>query len=347
MQLLKVIRDHPKSFLFTALLGSLTLSTIYFNYSQNNITANSSTDNSVIEHDMGDLSLNTEVVLDPDEINFVDSVNDFSIDNQSDLIIDQNETIVSELGSVNSADETLNLISRGDGTFSLEGRKSRVVTAASVIVTDDQRAEITITLDGDHSMRFGGHVMKRGDDFIEIELTNSGMADAEGILLVEKRGHEIELLEGKGLLDFQPFSLSFTHQNSISGEVELDDDFFTSDGGDANLEDSNYDFFLQQRGRGLFNVEGRKKEKVDSVMVQVNDEQSAIVSLRLKGGRMMTFRGNVKYRDAYSVAIEVDSLGMADAQGFINLDYGANNSINHLMGDGKLGDQHFLINFSR
>lgn len=346
MQLLKIIKDHPKSFLFTALLGSLTLSTIYFNYSQNNITANSSTDTSVMEHDMGDLSLNTEVVLDPDEINFA-SVNDFSIDNQSDLTIDKSETIVSELDSFDAEDDTLNLISRGDGTFSLQGRESRLVTAASVIVTDDQRAEITITLDGDHSMRFGGHVMEKSEDFVEIELTNSGMADAQGILLVQKRGQEIKRLDAKGQLDSQLFSLNFVSTGSISDGVELDDDIFTSHGHQTSPEDSSPYFFLQQQGRGLFSVEGRENDKVISVMAQISDQQDAIVSLRLEDRRMMTFRGNVQYSDAYSIAVVVDSLGMADAQGFINLEYGANNSINHLMGDGKIGDQRFLINFSR
>jgi len=343
MKLLKFITDHPKSFLFTALFGSLTLSTIYFNYSQNNVTANSSTDTSVIEDEMVDLSLNPEEVLNANEIDFENSLNDFTIADQED----QNGTVVGELDSVDGEDDTLNLISRGDGKFSMEGRKSRKITSASVIVTDDQRAEITINFKSDHSLRFGGNAIEKGANSIEIELTHSGMADAEGILLVEKRGHEIEVLEGKGLLDFQPFSLSFASKGDFSGEGEFDDDYFISDGSsDTSLEDPYYDFFSQQ-GKGLFTVEGQEKKRVSSMIVQLRDDQSAIVSLRLEDERMMTFRGNVQYRDAYSIAVEVDSLGIADAKGVIDLDYGANNSINHLMGYGKLGDEYFLINFSR
>ena len=63
--------------------------------------------------------------------------------------------------------------------------------------------------------------------------------------------------------------------------------------------------------------------------------------------QFFNFRGEVSHQDAYTINIQLTSSGMADAEGLLKLEYGANNSINNLMANGKLDGQPFLINFSK
>lgn len=224
----------------------------------------------------------------------------------------------------------INLISRGDGLFSLEGRQQTPIKSASLNIRNARDGEVSLILNNNNVTPFSGRVVRRNSNMFTLEIKNSGMANANGSLLVEHNDNEIIRIEGKGLLDSQRFSVTFTSGNSSSGN------------NNTNTTSMN----LQQRGQGIFNIQGRNNQTINSVSVRVNNQGNATVSLSLSGGNSISFDGQQSHRDSTNIKINVTNSGNASASGFINIRYGANNSIIDMVGDGNIDGQSFLISFS-
>lgn len=103
---------------------------------------------------------------------------------------------------------------------------------------------------------------------------------------------------------------------------------------------------LTQNGQGSFNLQGRPNRNIKIASVTVKSDGKAEIAVRLTDGSMIRFGGKQIKKDAYSLIIKLTNSGMADATGVINVEYGANNSINNLFGDGTLDGQQFVINFN-
>ena len=102
---------------------------------------------------------------------------------------------------------------------------------------------------------------------------------------------------------------------------------------------------LSQRGRGTFEISGRSPWEIAQVSVTVDDGDQAELAFRLDDNRLIRLSGDVDRRDAYSLTIDIEASGNADASGTVDIEYGANNSINQIFGDGRLDGQPFSISF--
>ncbi|MEL7038018.1 MAG: SH3 domain-containing protein [Cyanobacteria bacterium J06592_8] len=113
-------------------------------------------------------------------------------------------------------------------------------------------------------------------------------------------------------------------------------------GGQGSIEDQ---IRLSQSGDGVFSLAGRRDSGITQVTVTVDTRNQAVVALRLRDNRFIRFSGDLERRDADELVINVKGSGDASASGRINIEYGRNNSINTLFGDGRLDGQRFSINF--
>ncbi|AFZ46839.1 hypothetical protein Cyast_0867 [Cyanobacterium stanieri PCC 7202] len=260
--------------------------------------------------------------------------------NQATNLVEENITSASEISEETSHQENsindysnLSLETSGQGDFELENRDTIEIIAATFTMTSADSSEITITLADNRTLEFAGNAELENDYTIITSLTNSGMADAEGTLVMQYENGQLKSLEGTGLLDFQPFAIRFyaTDENTNSEQNSSSD----------------YIPFYQQQGRGIFSLQGRENENITSMMVQIDENNQATIGVSLQDERIVNFRGSVNHQDAYNINIQLNSSGMADANGLLKLEYGANNSINNLMANGQLDGQNFIINFSK
>jgi hypothetical protein len=224
----------------------------------------------------------------------------------------------------------INLITRGSGVFNLQGRPERQVRSVSLNMRNNQQAEVKIILDNNQTISFSGRADRQNSQRLRVNVKNSGMASANGTLLLEHNNNEIFSLEGQGSLDSQPFSVTFRNQTSS----------LPPSSGNNSLN-------LMQRGTGLLNIQGRDNQQINSVSVQVSNAGQATISFTLSNGNPISFNGSQSHRDSTNLNISLSSSGSASASGFINIRYGANNSIINLVGDGSIDGQPFLVNFSQ
>ncbi|BAQ63821.1 hypothetical protein [Geminocystis sp. NIES-3709] len=222
----------------------------------------------------------------------------------------------------------VNVLSQGKGTWKV-GRKSPIsVTSASVTLQTDNKAQITLFLQDNRTVRLDGNFTRQTATQGRINLTNSGAATAQGSILLEyTKNNTIGLLNGQGSLDGQNFRMIFRGDQSSSKPNNT-----------ANLN-------IQQSGEGLFSLQSRPNQNITSVFINVDSNNRARISLLFKNGNSFNFEGRQTSRDAYSIRIQVDRSGMADAIGFFIIELGARNSINNLIGQGTLDGQNFLANF--
>jgi hypothetical protein len=224
----------------------------------------------------------------------------------------------------------INLISRGSGVFNLQGRPERTVRSVSLNMRNNQQAEVKIVLDNNQTISFSGRAERQNSQRLRVNVRKSGSASANGTLLIEHNSNDILSLEGQGSLDSQSFSVTFRNQT-----------------GSLPPSSGNNSLNLMQRGTGLLNIQGRENRQISSVSVQVNNAGQATVSFNLSNGNPISFNGSQSHRDSTNLNISLSSSGSASASGFINIRYGANNSIINLVGDGSLDGQPFLVNFSQ
>lgn len=227
-------------------------------------------------------------------------------------------------------EDSLNFISRGEGVFTLEGRQQTKISSVSFNSTNNQNGQVSIILNNNQTINFDGRVSRQNANQLRIQVTNSGMATASGVLLLEHNDNDIVLLEGKGYLDSQGFSIIFRNRNASLPPV-------------TNYSPLN----LIQRGQGLLNIQGRQNQQLNFVSVQINSQGKADISLGLQNGDRISFGGQESHRDSTNIKIRLTNSSSASASGFMNIRYGANNSIINLVGDGEIDGQSFLVNFSQ
>lgn len=261
--------------------------------------------------------------------------------NQATNLVEENTSSPSQISEDNppqensiNDDSNLSFQTSGQGDFELENRDTTEIIAATFTLINSNSSEITITLADNRTLTFAGNAVLENDYTIITSLTNSGMADAEGELVMRHENGQLKSLEGTGLLDFQNFSMRFYSSNESSNSEQ-------------NSSSSDYIPFYQQQGRGIFTLQGRDNENITSVMVQIDEDNQATIGISLQNQTIINFRGSVNHQDAYNINIDLTSSGMADANGLLKLEYGANNSINNLMANGQLDGQDFIINFSK
>lgn len=222
----------------------------------------------------------------------------------------------------------VNLLSQGKGTWDMGRGKPANITSASVTIQTDNKALVTLFLSDNRTVRLDGNFARQTPTQGRINLTNSGMADAKGSLLLEYQSdNSIRMLNGQGSLDSQNFRITFRGNQTTSKPNKT-----------PNLN-------IQQSGEGLFSLQSRPNQNITSVFVSVDNQQKARVSLVFQNGNSLNFEGRQSSRDAYSIRIQVDRSGMASATGFFTVELGAGNSINNLIGQGTLDGQNFLANF--
>lgn len=243
--------------------------------------------------------------------------------------VNQAATPVSESSPVVAQANTLNLSQQGTGTLKIGDRPTRNINRASVIVRPNGTVDLGFNYaNGSGTLRFGGRLVSRSGNNLTISLTNSGNADASGRVIVSYgRDNSINWISGSGRLDGQPLTIQF--KGSSQGNV------------------GNQPMNLSQSGRGLFTLQGRPNRNINRASVTVQGNGNTELIFFLTDGSQVRFSGTLANKDAQTLNIRIASSGMADASGNIRVEYGANNSINTIFGDGKLDGQDFSVQFSR
>lgn len=104
----------------------------------------------------------------------------------------------------------INLSDQGGGLFQLAGRDDRPLSSASVIGHRDGSVDLSFRFLDGGQMRFGGSVERMDAYTIEVRLTHSGNASADGIIAIDYGdNYGINTVFGDGTLDAQPFSVQF------------------------------------------------------------------------------------------------------------------------------------------
>ncbi len=226
---------------------------------------------------------------------------------------------------------TLNLTGEGEGRLTIGSRPAQTVTFVTVTSQPGGRVEITLRLSDGNLLRWGGQLARQGGGEAQIDLRNSGMADAMGLLTLRYQGNRLISLLGEGTIDSQPMSIRFTiADDSVSRPP-------TTPTNTLNLT---------QSGTGTFGLQGRPNRNINFASVTVQQNNSAELSIRLADGNLIRFGGQQTRRDASDIVVNLTSSGNANAQGTANINYGANNSINSINANGTLDSQPFFIQFS-
>lgn len=223
----------------------------------------------------------------------------------------------------------LNLIERGRGRLNIGNRGTRGIERASVIVRPMGTVDLGLTYsDGRGTLRFGGQLISHTEDTLTIALTNCGNADASGEVTVSYGSFSsINSMSGKGFVDGK--SLTFQFNGGSKDNVDTQP------------------MNLSQTGSGLFTLQGRPNQNINRALVTVQPNKKVDLALFLVDGSQVRFSGDLANQNAYVFDIRLTSSGMADASGNIQVEYGANNSINSISGAGKLDNQDFSVQFSR
>lgn len=232
-----------------------------------------------------------------------------------------------ELPLIITQNVSQNFAQNGQGKFLLKSRPSQNISSATVTINNTGKAEISFRLQNGNLTRFGGVVVNQTNNQIVINLTNSGMANATGKITINYNRSELNSIVGNGSLDGQTMSIDFKSNIKPPQKEDLR-------------------MNLVQNGQGVFSLQGRPNSNIKVASVTIKSNGKVQIALRLANGNMVSFEGKQIKKDAYSIIISLTNSGMANATGIINVEYGANNSINSMFGDGTLDGQQFLINFN-
>lgn len=104
---------------------------------------------------------------------------------------------------------------------------------------------------------------------------------------------------------------------------------------------------LDQAGAGLWAQLGRPDASISRVTLAGNPGQMLYLQFVLAAGGKRELSGRLEQKDAYMLRIRITNSGSADASGSILIDYGAKNSINTLLGSGRVDGQPFIVQFTR
>ncbi|MBC6420812.1 MAG: hypothetical protein GDA43_03480 [Hormoscilla sp. SP5CHS1] len=108
---------------------------------------------------------------------------------------------------------------------------------------------------------------------------------------------------------------------------------------------------ISATGSGQFSIfraafAGTPTESLSRATVVVTNENYVAMSFRGKDNRLMRFSGQLVRRNANSLTVNFANYGKTKATGTLNVQYGANNSISSLNGNGTIDGQRFSINFN-
>jgi hypothetical protein len=230
-------------------------------------------------------------------------------------------------------EEQINLSDEGDGSLSIGRDPRRNINRVSVIRSANNNLEISLHQSNGNTIRFGGEVSNIDTRLITVRLTNSGNASASGTITIETQANNrIKRLTGNGRLDSRNFTVEFNGGNAPGYDPD------TNDRDRINLS---------QRGSGLWKREGRSNANIENVEVTSIGNREVEVSLRLSNGQSVVLGGTIESRNAYRLVIRLTNSANANASGTVNVEYGANQSINTLSGDGRLDGNRFSIQFSK
>jgi hypothetical protein len=228
--------------------------------------------------------------------------------------------------------DEINLSNEGEGRLSIGRESDRNINRVSVVRSTYDNVEISLSLSNGNTIKFNGRVSNRDRRAMTVLLTNSGNANASGEITIETGvGRLIERLTGNGRLDGRNFTVDFNGRNF---------------GYDPNANDRER-INLSQRGSGLWKREGRSNANIENATVVSTVNREVEISLRLSNGQRITLNGRLESRNAYELIINLTNSTDGNASGTINVEYGANNSIRSLSGDGRVNGSRFSVQFSR
>ncbi|WP_448562259.1 hypothetical protein [Trichothermofontia sp.] len=101
----------------------------------------------------------------------------------------------------------------GQGILGLQGRPNRPITFASASIQANGQAELSIRLNDGSLITFGGQQARQDAYEIVVNLTSSGMADAQGTANIRQgANNSIKGIVANGTMDGQMFFIQFTGQ---------------------------------------------------------------------------------------------------------------------------------------
>jgi hypothetical protein len=101
---------------------------------------------------------------------------------------------------------------RGNGTFRLEGQADIIITGVSYRYGSEYNRTLVFMLADGRSISLGGHLLEGQKERFQVE--SSGDANASGILAISYVDDNPVNISGRGLLDGQQYSITFTRGGS-------------------------------------------------------------------------------------------------------------------------------------
>ncbi|MFB2897201.1 hypothetical protein ACE1CI_30160 [Aerosakkonemataceae cyanobacterium BLCC-F50] len=100
-------------------------------------------------------------------------------------------------------------VATGRGTLAIGSRPALSVNRVTVDTIADNTAKIQLRASNGNQINFGGKWENGPQSQLLVTLTNSGNADASGIIVVTYRNGQLQSIFGGGKLDGQPFTIDF------------------------------------------------------------------------------------------------------------------------------------------
>ncbi|XWK88593.1 MAG: hypothetical protein U7127_00570 [Phormidium sp.] len=100
-------------------------------------------------------------------------------------------------------------VATGRGTLAIGSRPAQTVNRVTVDTIADNTAKIQLRASNGNQINFGGKWENGPQSQLLVTLTNSGNADASGIIVVTYRNGQLQSIFGGGKLDGQPFTIDF------------------------------------------------------------------------------------------------------------------------------------------
>jgi hypothetical protein len=229
--------------------------------------------------------------------------------------------------------DRINLSDDGEGSLSIGRTPKRSINRVSVVDSTNNSVEISLNLANGETTRFTGQVVNLDNRLLTVEVRNSGAARASGTLTIERGfSGRIRRLSGNGLLDGRSFIIEFNGGNDRNSGPEVND-----------REGIN----IFQNGNGLWTRERFPNLAIESVSVITRSTAEADISLRFSSGQRTVLSGRVDTRNANGLVIKLTKSDNLNASGTINIEYGRNNSIESLNGEGRIDGNRFTIQFAK
>lgn len=234
--------------------------------------------------------------------------------------------------------QNLNLSQNGRGRLFIQPNRSRTLSNVTVNVRDNGDAELSLRDAQGRLLTLQGRQINRTNNRLDIQVTGSGNADANGIVALTygtNNNSTIQSVTGDGRLDGQTFRLDF----SPTGATLPNDPGTTP-------PDTTPAIRQTAVGQGFLQISGDRTRRIRSVAVQ---EQGGEVNLafRLGNNQVVRFTGDLLSQDPNNVAVTLRNYQNADSTGRMNVSFGANQQILAINGNGTLDGQNFSLQFNQ